>query len=350
MVLFSVFMLAGCSQANQYAIYYVDGSRSMNFEVAVSETECATLGISASEVMQVVGYLATRQELYLRTNGQSSEGVHITHGVSATNQYCYTFSLGFDSFSDYCHFYGITQEQLNEPNETRHSLFMSQIIIQDSRVCDETGKINTGALGLGFSYDEICTTFAVRLFGGQTSAVTEFLDKININIIKCFPTEYKYRSNANSVTTAVMPYGLNNSAQSAYTAHLWSGTIASPPTEILIYRNYVDANNRVAWYLTAIGLTVIFGMILTVVLMIKNKKNEKLLEIITPNNNTDGTIDATATPQTTESDTPKEITPSPEHSEPTERNEQSNSPKPPKTQTARPNEQKQQDNIDTTDK
>ena len=285
--MFCVMFFAGCGSATQYSIYYADGSRSSEYQIAIDSTTCNQYNLDPNKVMSVVKYLATQQELYLKTYGIACEGVHITHGVSPTNAYLYGFNVTFDSFEDYCTFYGITQEQLdNQTTEIRPGLFVSQVIIQDSSTTEQNGNIDTSSLGVYLGYDAIKTVFCDQLFGGDMTLTEQFLDKITLNIVKCFPTQYGYRTNADEVTTAVLPAGVKNSQNVAYTAHLWTGTIATPPEQILIYRNFTDANNRLMWYLLTIGLTVIFGVILTIILTSKANKEDKLMQTINPSETT----------------------------------------------------------------
>lgn len=163
-----------------------------------------------------------------------------------------------------------------------HGLFASHLIVQNTAVTDENGRLNTANLGIYMSYDHILGEFANALFAGDTSQCESFFDNVEILILKAFPSEYKYRSNADIKQKMVLQAGLNNDAGTVYTAHAWHGTLATPPSEIYIYVNYLDANNRLAWYILAIIMTAIFGAILTICLVIKNNKKNKLIQKIEP--------------------------------------------------------------------
>ncbi len=311
LVFCSIFLLAGCSTISTTSVYFADGSRSTEVSISVDPDTCTEYEIDASSVLQTIGYLATQQELFLKINYGLTPGAHISHGISDSDSNTYVFTMSFDSFQAYCEFYHITEEDIaNTEIETRHSLFLSQQIIQDIELIDEKGVPHPEVLGMYFSYADLRSTFADALFAGDESKCSEFLDKINLSIIKCFPYENRYRSNANIKTTAILPSGLNSTTNTTYSAHIWQGTIASPPSEMLVFINYVDASNRLAWYLLSIGITIIFGTILAIVLVNKANKDEKLLKKITPdgdsNNNSNNNSIIISLANDTRDNTPKD--------------------------------------------
>ncbi len=276
MLLCSIFLFAGCSNASQYTIYYQDGSRSNEFQIKVDSTACTDLGLNPTQIMQKISQYAKTQENYLRTHGQSSDGVKIQHGSDPNNEYTYNFSISFASFDAYCKFYGITEEDIKNTKPVIESgLYVSKYIIQKYSLIDESGKLSTSALGISIPYSTIYEDFRRNICGGSATLCDQLLNKINLSIIKCFSAENEYRSNANEVGTLKLPKGVESKTYAYYSVHCWYGTVLNPPKEILVYRNYILSNNRTAWYLTAIILTVIFGVILTIILCIKNKKEEE---------------------------------------------------------------------------
>lgn len=283
MLICSIFLFAGCSSTSQYTIYYKNGSRSSEFQVTIDSTACTNLGLNPSDILQKVKQYAINQESILRNQSYSLNGVKIEHGVDPNNEYTYNFTLSFDSFDAYCKFYNITQEQIdNTEPEIESGLYVSKYIIQKYSLVDENGTLSTSALGINFSYSTIYEDFRRNICDGSATLCNQLLDKIQLNIIKCFPSAYGYRSNANEVGTLQLYEGVNSHTATYYSAHCWSGTVLNPPKEILVYRNYVLSNNRIAWYVTAIILTVIFGVILTIVLCAKHKEQPPLSNYITP--------------------------------------------------------------------
>ncbi len=273
MLICSIFLFAGCSSATQYSIYYKDGSRSTEYQIKVDSTACTNLGLNPTQIMQKIQTYAAEQESFMRTHGLDLTGVKIQHGYDPSSTYTYNFAVSFATFEAYCNFYGITQEDLdNTKPEIVYGLFVSRYIVQDTSLLDSSGKLSTQALGIYIPYATIYEDFRINICGGNATLCDQLLDKIQLNIIKCFPLSNGYRSNANETGTIMLPEGVGTNSTTAYSAHFWSGTFANPPAQILVYRNYVLSNNRIAWYVTAIILTVLFGAILTIVLCIKNKK------------------------------------------------------------------------------
>ncbi len=283
MLICSIFLFAGCSSTSQYTIYYKDGSRSSEFQVTIDSTACANLGLNPSDILQKVRQYAINQESILRNQSYSLVGVKIEHGVDPNNEYTYNFTLSFDSFDAYCKYYNITQEQIdNTKPEIESGLYVSRYIIQKYSLVDADGTLSTSALGINISYSTIYEDFKRNICDGSATLCNQLLDKIQLNIIKCFPSSYGYRSNANEVGILQLYEGVNSHTATYYSAHCWSGTVLNPPKEILVYRNYVLSNNRIAWYVTAIIITVIFGVILTIVLCAKHKEQPPLSNYIMP--------------------------------------------------------------------
>lgn len=272
LLLCSILLFAGCSTTSQYSVYYLDGSRSTEFQIKVDELACQNAGINATLVMYKIIQYANQQEEYLRTNGQTTEGVTIKHGTSSTDNFEYNFGIYFDTFGDYCRFFGITQDDIdNSEPEIVSGLFVSQYIVQRTELTDEAGNLVTSSLGVYIPYQTIYTDFRLNLCGGDTAKCNELMQSITLGIVRCFPHEYGYRANASESGTILMPKGVNSTEKVAYSAFFWQGTLLNPPAELVVYKNYITYQNRVAWYTLAIVLTIVFGLILTLILCCKNK-------------------------------------------------------------------------------
>lgn len=114
LILFSVFIFAGCSGAQSTAIYYADGSRATSFEIIVDSDFCETNNIDADAAMSVIGRLAIQQELRMRALHPSVKGVTIQHGPIEDNAYGYQFSLTFASAEAVRAFYEIPENSTAE--------------------------------------------------------------------------------------------------------------------------------------------------------------------------------------------------------------------------------------------
>jgi len=275
MLICIVTLFAGCSTATHYTIYYKDGSRGTEYQIAIDQSECETLGLNPTLIMEKIRSYAVREEADLRTRAKSLAGVIIQHGFSPDTDFTYNFAIKFSSFEAYCGFYGITEEDLeNIEPELEYGLFVTRQIVQRVPLVDSTNKLSAVALGIYFTtYDAIYQDFRDNICGGSTTLCDQLMTKIKFNIIKCFPYTYGYRSNADAVSQVTLPSGLTSTETTLYSAHLWSGSLATPSSEILVYRNYCLADNRIAWYTLAIIITAIFGAILTLVLCSKQNKH-----------------------------------------------------------------------------
>lgn len=277
LLLCSILLFAGCSTTSQYSVYYLDGSRSTEFQIKVDSAACQSAGINPNLVMLKIKNYADQQEDFLRAHGGSMTGVSIKHGFGTTDSYEYNFGLYFASFADYCTFFGITAEEIeNSEPEIEEGLFVSQYIVQRTCLTDDAGNLVTSTLGIYIPYQTIYNDFLATFCGGDTAKCNDLMDSIVLGIVKCFPHEYGYRANASEAGTILMPKGVNATENNvAYSAFFWQGTLLNPPAEMVVYKNYITYQNRVAWYTLAIVLTIIFGLILTLVLCLKNKNAQQ---------------------------------------------------------------------------
>ena len=295
-IISGMLVFSGCSTITSLNTVYLDGSRSYVCQITVDEPFCTTNNINPTAVMLKIQETAqdyqNRLLAYATLNGRNTEGVEYKHGLSPQNPYLYEIQLSFDSFQTYCNFYGITQDDLqNQTTEYNEKLFTTEIIVQDSEILTPQDLLTT--CGIALDYDSLKNSFLTDVFAGDTAKCDLFLSHTNLNIIRCYPTASNFRSNADQTTTAVLPNGVKGDKNTTYKAFLWQCTLNNPTPHIYVYQTAFTALNRTMWYLLAFGLTLIFGIILTIILIIKSKQSAETTpndatnqnDTISPNNN-----------------------------------------------------------------
>ena len=280
LIMFVGISLCGCSSINTVTTFYLDGSRSYYYQIVVDQQECQTLNIDPDQVMQKISTLAqaycTNFVSKAQERGGSIDGVSITSQISNQNNYVYEVDISFESFDAFCKFYNITKEDLKNQKITYNTkLFTSEAIIIDNKIESQQDLIFS--LGLAINWQEIKQSFADEFLGGDTIAYEALLNKINFNIVYCFPSQYRYHSNANQISNVTLSTGVNSTETTYYTAHLWKCNLSEPTPHIYVYKNVVTSANRTAWYCLAISITLIIGTIIGVYLYRKQKLKQETL-------------------------------------------------------------------------
>ena len=276
LVICVTFMFAGCSSITNMSTYYADGSRSYFYTIAIEPEACSAHSIEVSDVLTKIDELTRDYETTLHTYYSNWNGVTFSYGINTNNHNQYDIRLNFNSFKSYCNFYGITQEDIDsqEP-ELRADLFTTKVIIQDSKA--ETHDDLMSLLNYHGYFATLQQEFANEFFGGNVAQCQQFFAQIKVNMVRCYASSNNYHTNADERTTAVLPSGINNPQNTLYDAHLWKCTLANPTPHVLVYYNVIPVQNRVAWYVSAILITIIFGVILTICL-INNKVNQQKIQ------------------------------------------------------------------------
>ena len=214
----------------------------------------------------------TYQEAFFA--GRNTEGVELTHGVAESNDSVYQILLTFSSFNALCHFLGTTPEEVAaEPAVINKGVFVSQEVIADSSL-SSSDELLVEMFLIPSLIDNINTAFANYFFNGDRTVTDQLFNSIDTYIVRAYPTSLKIKSNADEVATLITNYGVTDSTPTAYTAHLWHCTMSEPVPNIYIYRDVYLNENRIAWYLLGIGITIVFGAILAIVLYVRHKQGK----------------------------------------------------------------------------
>ena len=265
-------LFGGCAQTVQVTTIYADGSRSYNYTIVLTPALCASVGIDSTRAMELID--SGVQEYWTTFSaGRSTSGVTFKAQVDTQNPNRYNISLSFGTVEEYLKFYGRTVEEiLNQPVEYEKSLFVSRSVLVDSKL-ENSSDLMLEMQIIPALTQNLVNSFANEFFSGDTAQVVALFSKIETNIARVYPSVYKTHSNANSTQQIVGAYGINSIEQSNYTAHIWTCTLADPVPYMYIYRNVFLQENRIAWYVLAISIALIFGLIMYLVLYFKNKRN-----------------------------------------------------------------------------
>lgn len=294
-------LFGGCAQTVQMTTIYADGSRSYNYTIILTPTLCAQVGIDSTRAMELID-TGTREYWATFSAGRNVEGVTFKAQTDPQNANKYTISLLFNSFEDYLTFYGRTLEEvLNQPAEYEKSLFVSRSVLVDSKL-DTSSDLILEMQIIPALTQNLITSFANEFFGGDTAQVVALFEQIETNIARVYPSVYKTHSNATSTQKIIGASGVTSIEESNYTAHIWTCTLADPTPHIYVYRNVFLQENRIAWYVLAIGVALISGLVIYLVLYFKNKNNEadKVFFMMTNSANSEQNTTATNPQKTTD--------------------------------------------------
>ena len=273
LIIMAVVLFAGCGQVTSLTTVYADGSRSYSYAITLDDAVLETYDLNKTEVMSAINNVVnTYQEAFFA--GRNTEGVELTHGVAESNDSVYQILLTFSSFNALCHFLGTTPEEVAaEPAVINKGVFVSQEVIADSSL-SSSDELLVEMFLIPSLIDNINTAFANYFFNGDRTVTDQLFNSIDTYIVRAYPTSLKIKSNADEVATLITNYGVTDSTPTAYTAHLWHCTMAEPVPNIYIYRDVYLNENRIAWYLLGIGITIVFGAILAIVLYVRHKQGK----------------------------------------------------------------------------
>lgn len=268
----SVF-LGGCSQTVCLSTVYADGSRSYNYTIQLNPSDCASLGIDSTRALELI-HTGVTDYWNTFSSGRNLVGVNFESKLSQKDVNTYVINWSFNSFEAYLNFYGLTASDLaNNTTTYKKGLFVSQAIVADTDIQD-TNNLLLEMHILPTLTTNIEQSFADEFFAGDTNQVQALFTKIQTNLVYAYPSSLKIRTNADEHTQFLGNVGVTDpTQQTVYDAYLWKCTLAEPTPHIYIYRNVYLAENRTAWYILAMGIALILGLILFIIFYFKNKNN-----------------------------------------------------------------------------
>lgn len=245
-------VFSACSTINTSVYIYADGSITQAYEISLQNDKLTEIGINTNELLDKIDTLATQQW----ENASSGKDLsNITFNIQkGTNSRLITIS--YASYADYTRFYQL-DNTVSTPPEIEEGIFFNKRVVQNG-TSPYTKTLSTTI------FTELSTFVANNYFGGDTTQVQQYFKDITVGTTYVYPTSYRTSSNA---TYHQMLNG--------YDIHIWQSTleqeVGTSPQSIQIWQTYYTNQNRMAWYLTAIGATMVFGIILFCIFYFKNK-------------------------------------------------------------------------------
>lgn len=286
MCLMSVFLFAGCGVVGYTYAVYSNGSMEETFDISLDASVLTTAGIDVEDTITKLDEIINTWWTTMSSTADFGETIKFTYDT--TQPTSRKLNLQFTTTEAYRVFYNIPPTSSNDIKDNIiHNTFCDYLVM-----CDRNMSLNNFApLSI---YTQLVTYLADKYYSSDVAPVLAQLDDITANIIYIYPAEYMVHSNADYVER-----------NGLYSAHVWTTDLsqltsanADNQKHMYIYRNYYSADNIANWYLLALGITLIFGIILTITLIIKHRKK------ITNQNTNSTPLNTTTDSTITNSDTP----------------------------------------------
>ena len=284
--LFSFFLFAGCGTITYTYSTGLDGSIQENFTISLDSDALSNDGIDTLATMTKLDEII--DNWWTTTSSNLVEQDSVTFTNEPTNPTKRSITIKYASSEAYSQFYNIPPSNNNTSQNIIPSTFCDKLIM-----CNRPIQLNQFApLDI---YTQIVEYLANTYYNGDISTTLSKLDNITTNIIYVFPAKVMVHSNADYVER-----------NGVYSAHMWSTDLSTLTTtnpdeqkNMYIYRNYYSSTNIANWYLLALGLTLVFGLIIFVVLATKHKKTTTPTDTTPQINNSINTANNTTTNTTT---------------------------------------------------
>lgn len=257
-LIFSCGFLTACSSVNVGIYIYNNGSLMQAYEIYLDKSELEREGIDAQALQNKVDQMLLAKKQSIET---TKDLTNITLNFEIKND-TRIFTIKFASIDDYIRFYEI-DTSTPTPTVVEESLFYNKKIIRDDSSAYKT--INTTE-----TYAEIYDFLLNNYFVGKE----EEMQKLAKNISTC--TTYVYPSSLRTKSNATFHQQTGN-----YDVHIWETNLENEllgkSPNVKVWQTSYTINNRIAWYVTAIIISLVFGTILFLVLFLKrNKKPQQL--------------------------------------------------------------------------
>jgi len=249
---FCCLSLSACSSLNNGLYIHTDGTIEQVYSIVLDRNALTQAGIDANDVLDHMDTMIQNYESDL-LDGKDTTGVHFD--VQKENN-TRTISIKFDNINVYNYIYDIDPSENPEPTVI-HGIFSNKRIIFD-------GQSLFSSLASSNVYTQMFDYITNTYLGGNVALATQYLQNISVFTTRIYPSVYRTRANANYHKT-------NN----GYDIYIWESTLgtelSTSPQNIQIWQTSYSVTNRLAWYGTALIITIIAGVILFVVLSNKQK-------------------------------------------------------------------------------
>jgi len=250
----------GCSSIVTGNTVNADGSRVDYFSFSLDQTALETKNIDPIASMTAIDNIINQwwQDISI-SKDLSAITFSNTAGSTALSR---NITINFQSFEAWANF--MNYSTTASPSIVIDGFFYDKRIVYDGYLDFDTYSAVYNLNGL---YDDIITYFSDTYFEGDNAQIEQTLSDITIHFVKAYPASALVHSNADYVTK-----------NSNYSIHLWSTSLqnlnssdTANQKQIFIYQAIYNAHNIANWYLVSLCSVIIFGIILTL-LLINNKR------------------------------------------------------------------------------
>ncbi len=274
--------IGGCTSVSAMSISYIDGTMEVSTTIVLDKDKLDKQNIDYTDM---VAYLNDCANDYWRILDHyfDTEFALFKAGVTAAQDY--RLSISFDSAENFRKFARKDESSPSNPTIVKHFLISQNILLDTSsgggalldtlvRIMDQkyidTDNVESQELISQVYLERFCNQFDMT-----QDRAKNFLSQINFKLIYAFDTDERIRSNADSVMAIWAPAGVDSDKRARYTAHVYNCTIGQKLPDIILYRNCLVRENVIEWYCSAIGVSVIFGLLLWLILYINAKTKQK---------------------------------------------------------------------------
>ena len=256
-LIFCCGFLTACSSVNVGMYIYNNGSLMQAYEIYLDKTELEKEGINAQELQNKVDQMILLKKQSIE-NSKDLTNITLNFEIKDGTR---IFTIKFDSIDDYIRFYNIDTSTPSE-SVVEQSLFYNKKIIRDDGSAYKT--INTTE-----TYAEIYNYLLNNYFVGKEEEMQKLAKNISTCTTYVYPSSLKTKSNANF-----------HQQTGNYDVHIWEtnlqNELAGNSPNIKVWQTTYTTTNRIAWYVTAIIISLVFGTILFLVLFLKQRKKAEI--------------------------------------------------------------------------
>ena len=286
-----IFGFCGCTTVSAMSISYVDGSMSVSTIIVLDKDQLAEKNLSYDDAVGFLDECAYDYWRVLESYFDTDYAEFKANVVGATADY--QISINFADADMFKRF--TKQDSTSEGQNEQKSSVVKQFLISKNVLLDtsqggaslldtlirllDKNYMSTDNIVLEKSTKEVYIERFCSIFNKTVEEANQLLSQLNFKLIYAFSTDARIRSNANSQATLIAHVGANKEERTTYRAHIYDYTFLSDLPEIILYRNCLVKENVIEWYVLALILSAVFGLILWLVLFLRARKQNSPVHI-----------------------------------------------------------------------
>lgn len=262
---FCCLLFCACSEINYGVYIYSNGAIDIVCDITLNKNALDNVSIDADDVLQKIDNIVENYKTNL-LEGKDTTGVNF---VVTSQQYGRTIKISFDNIGAYNRIYEI-DTSATEEKTIINGVFTTKYVLYN-------GNGPFSSLETTSVYNQLFNYIKDTYLGGDETATKALFADITVDTSRIYPCSYHTGANADF-----------HQVSSGYDIYIWQSDLqtelSDSPKNIQIWQTYLTQNNRIAWYGTALGITVIAGLVLFIVLYRKRKQNNEQTPSQTNNN------------------------------------------------------------------